>query len=467
VKTLWIDASNGAAGDMLLAALLDAGADADLVAAGLRGLDVEPITLTRRAVRRNGLRAVHVTVAAPVTGTARGLAEVLAVLGRAPLPAPAAAFAADVFRRLAAAEAAVHGVPVEAVHFHEVGALDAIADVTGCALALHSLGLLGAGVGRTVGAVAVGSGTATTAHGRLPVPVPAVLRLLTTAGAPIAAHPAPMELCTPTGAAILTAAATHWGPPPAARLTATGVGAGTADPASHPNIVRVVLGVAEEPPRWVTTPLVRLDATVDDLDPRLWPDVLERLREAGAADAWCTPALARKGRPAQVLSVLGRPDLADLLSRVVFEQTTTLGLRLSPVERRSLLRDEVLLDLDGAPVRVKRGLLGGTPVTVTPEYDDVAAAARQHGRPVRAVMDEARRRAFAEPRRACDGSRPAFAESRRASDGSRPVFEEAGSAFDESRPGFDEAGPAFDEARRPFGAARFGGEEVDEPADSR
>jgi uncharacterized protein (TIGR00299 family) protein len=390
VRTLWVDAGNGAAGDMLLAALLDAGADLSAVRSGLHGLGVGPLEVSPGQVRRHGLRALHADVRVPPDDVSRNLADVTAILSSASLPSAVRDLALAVFERLARAEARVHGVDVARIHFHEVGALDAIADVTGCALALHSLDLLGPGTRRVVSPVAAGSGVVRAAHGPLPVPVPAVLELLTEAGAPLRSHPATMELCTPTGAALLATLATGWGPMPSCVPAAVGTGAGTADPPGHPNVLRVVVGTAQEAPDWVSAELHRVDTTIDDLDPRVWPEVLEELRSAGAADAWCSPALMRKGRPGQVLSVLVDASRLDAVCRVVFEQTTTLGVRVSAVERRSLRRDRVEVTAGGVTVGVKRGLLGDRVVTVQPEYDEVRAAAEAAGRPVHALLAEVR-----------------------------------------------------------------------------
>ncbi|MEV4410621.1 nickel pincer cofactor biosynthesis protein LarC [Catellatospora sp. NPDC049609] len=390
MRTLWIDPGQGCAGDMLLAALLDAGASLDVVRAGLAGLRVEPVTVDPVQVRRHGLRATYAQVQAPETETERHLSDVLAVIGKAGLPHEAAAFATAAFQRLAEAEARVHGVGIERIHFHEVGALDAIADVVGCALALHDLDLLGDGVTRVVGPIALGSGTVRAAHGLIPVPVPAVLELVTAAGAPVAEHPGRMELCTPTGAALLAALATAWGPPPAGTPVAVGVGAGTRDPETHPNVVRVVIGTATAAAGagdgWLDAELHRVDATVDDLDPRVWPTLLDHLRGVGAADAWCTAALGHKGRPAHVLSVLTDAERLDTVCRVVFEHTTTLGVRVSRVERRSLRRDRVRVRVGAAEVGVKRGFLDGRVVTAQPEYDEVVAAAQLNGVPVTHVL---------------------------------------------------------------------------------
>jgi pyridinium-3,5-bisthiocarboxylic acid mononucleotide nickel chelatase len=391
-----VDAGQGAAGDMLLAALLDAGADLDAVRAGLARLAVESIGLSASAVRRHGQRATLVHVETAQAPAARTLPDIVRIVAGAGLPRAVADFAVATFTALARAEARVHGVAETEVHFHEVGALDAIADVVGCALALDHLGALTAPV-RAVSPVAVGSGTARTSHGPLPVPVPAVLELLVAAGAPIRPHPAEMELCTPTGAALLTTLATEWGPPPALTPLSVGVGAGRADPDGHPNVLRVVIGQAQPTADWTEAGLCQVESTIDDLDPRIWPDLLERLREAGAADAWISPALMRRGRPGQVLTLLADPDQVDLLCRLVFEHTTTLGVRVFPVQRRSLHRDQVEVPFGPAVVRVKRGYLAGTLVTVQPEYADLLAAAEQTGAPVKDIARDVGQRAAATP----------------------------------------------------------------------
>jgi pyridinium-3,5-bisthiocarboxylic acid mononucleotide nickel chelatase len=396
MKTLWVDAGNGAAGDMLLGALLDAGADLAAVQAGLGGIGTEPLDVRVIQVRRHGLRAAQAIVQAPPSQVPRSLADITALVAAAGLPEAAREFCVAVFQRLAVAESRVHGVETAAVHFHEIGALDSIADVVGCALALHSLDVLGPSA-RVVSPVAVGSGTARGEHGLLPVPAPATLEILIGAAAPVRTHPAPMELCTPTGAALLATLATGWGPVPDCVPLAAGTGAGSADPQGHPNLLRVLVGEAASPADWILTDLCRIDATIDDLDPRLWPDVLDALHGTGAADAWCTPALMRKGRPGHVLSAITDTDRVDAVCRAVFELTTTLGLRVSAVQRRSLRRDQVGVSAGGEQVGVKRGYLGDRIVTVQPEYDDVRAAAARTGRPIADLLAEAR--AAAQPSR--------------------------------------------------------------------
>lgn len=395
MNLLWIDATNGAAGDMLLAALLDAGADEAHVRTGLAGIGGIGLGLTVTSTRRYGLHALRVTIQAPGRTKPRRLDDILALVAAANLAEPVRDFTCSVFRALARAEARVHGTRPAQVHFHEVGALDAIADITGCGLALESLGLLAPDVTAVVSPIALGAGVASTAHGRLPLPAPGTVRLLADAGAPVAAHPARFELCTPTGAALLTTLATGWGPVPAGVLRATGTGAGTADPASHPNVLRVLIGETTREQAQRAEELVVLDATIDDLDPRLWPDVLDELHRAGALDAWCAPVLMRKGRPGHVLTALAAPSTADAVATAVFRHTTTLGLRAHPVSRRALDRDKVAVtwpgqSSGGGHITIKRGLLAGEVVTVQPEYEDVREAAGADGLPVRIVLEGAK-----------------------------------------------------------------------------
>jgi uncharacterized protein (TIGR00299 family) protein len=285
-----------------------------------------------------------------------------------------------VVARLADAEAHVHGVPAEDVHFHEVGALDSIADVVGVCAALEDLG-----VGTlTAGEVAVGSGRVRSAHGDLPVPVPAVAHLAR--GWRVRAG-GPGELATPTGMAAIRALASSCADLPAMAVDEVGVGAGGRDPADRANVVRVLVGAPSA--ALPAEPLVLLEANVDDLDPRLWPEVLAGLLRGGAADAWLAPIVMKKGRPAHTLSVLCHPDRAAALRERVFRDTSTLGVREGPLRRYALPRTFVDVDLDGVTVAVKVGHRDGVIVQVMPEFDDVAAAARRLDRPERVVLAQA------------------------------------------------------------------------------
>ena len=284
---LWVDASAGASGDMLLGALVGAGADLAAVQAAVDALGTEPVRLTAGQVTRAGLAATKVDVAAPASDVRRTWPDVRALIEGAGLDTAVRDRALDVFARLARAEGAAHGVDPEQVHFHEVGALDSLADVVGTCAALHDLGV--SEVRCT--AVAVGQGTVRTEHGLLPVPGPAVLAVLAEAGAPVGSGDVDGEACTPTGAALLAAVVSSWGAMPTMRVQATGTGAGGRDPEGRPNVLRIVLGEhAAVSPDPAAESEVVLEANVDDLDPRVWPSVLAaparggRVRRVADAD---------------------------------------------------------------------------------------------------------------------------------------------------------------------------------------
>jgi uncharacterized protein (TIGR00299 family) protein len=323
-------------------------------------------------VRRAGLAATRVHVDVADSHHHRTWRDVRALLGDHHLAVAA-------FERLAVAEAAVHGTTPDEVHFHEVGALDAIADVVGVTAGFAHLGATEI----VVSPVAVGSGTVETEHGTLPVPPPAVAELLR--GVPTHAGPAPMELCTPTGAALLTTLATAYGPQPAMTVERIGVGAGGRDPQGHANVVRLFHGSAGGS---AGDPVV-LECNVDDLDPRVWPAVIAALLDVGASDAWLTPILMKKGRPAHTLSVLVDAEHAARVRAEVFRQTSTIGLREQPLRKHALEREFVPVDVDGQEVSVKLARLEGAVVNAQPEYDDVARAAAALGRPVADVLAQA------------------------------------------------------------------------------
>ncbi|MEI5673290.1 MULTISPECIES: nickel pincer cofactor biosynthesis protein LarC [unclassified Nocardioides] len=373
-RTVWIDASSGASGDMLLGALVGAGVPLDVLQAAVDDVAPEPIALRVEAVTRSGLAATRVHVEGTESHHHRTWRDVRALIG-----GHERALAA--FERLAVAEAAVHGTTPDEVHFHEVGALDAIADVVGVCAGFDHLDATAV----TVSPVAVGSGTVRAAHGTLPVPPPAVVELLR--GVPSYAGPAPFESCTPTGAALLATLATAWGPQPLLTTSSVGVGAGGRDPEGHANVLRLLVGASS--PASAGTELV-LEANVDDLDPRLWPSVLDALLAAGAADAWLTPILMKKGRPAHTLSVLVTPERADVVRDVVFRETTTIGLRSYDVAKHALDRSSVDVVVGGQVVSVKVARLEGRVVNAQPEYDDVARAAAALGRSVGDVLAEVR-----------------------------------------------------------------------------
>jgi uncharacterized protein (TIGR00299 family) protein len=373
----WLDLSAGASGDMLLGALVDAGVPLEVPAAAVAALPVERIRLSTEQVTRHGLGATRVHVHAPPSDEHRTWADVRALLTAAALPTAVREGALAVFERLAVAEGRVHRVSPEDVHFHEVGALDALADVVGVVAGFEHLGLREL----TASPVALGSGSAQGAHGVVPIPGPAVLELLT--GIPVVGGAVPAEMCTPTGAALVAARVNSWTTLPPMQVGRIGVGAGGRDPAELPNVVRLVLGRPSEPQP--AGPAV-LEANVDDLDPRLWPGVLDALFAAGASDAWLTPILMKKGRPAHTLSVLCPPDALSDVRAAVFATTSTIGLRIVPVGKVALERTAASVGVLGGRVGVKVAVHDQRVVNVSVEYEDVAALARALDLPVKEVL---------------------------------------------------------------------------------
>ena len=389
MTTAWFQCESGASGDMLLGALLDAGAPLETLQAAVDAVGTEPVRLEPEPTVRGGLAATWVHVRTKASPVVRTWANLRGLLEQADLPDPVRRLALDVFARLARAEATAHRTSPEQVHFHEVGALDAVADVVGVAAALHALGVQDV----VSSPVALGQGMVRATHGLLPVPVPAVVALLSEVGAPVHSGDEPYELCTPTGAALLAATVTHWGGLPAGRIVGSGTGAGSRELDSRPNVLRVLLvdrvpALSAGGPAEDDTQLV-VETNVDDLDPRLWPAVLTRLLEAGAVDAWLTPVLMKKGRPAHTLSALVPPEAADAVRRVMFVETSAIGVREHAVRKRALRRGWASVQVDGHEIRVKTAELDGALVNAQPEYDDVAAVAAATGRPVKAVLAEA------------------------------------------------------------------------------
>jgi uncharacterized protein (TIGR00299 family) protein len=373
----WLDLSAGASGDMLLGTLVDAGVPLGVLAAAIDALAVESMRLEAEPTTRHGLGATRVHVHAPPSSEHRTWASVRSLLTSAELAPGVRDGALAVFERLAVAEGHVHRVDPDEVHFHEVGALDALADVVGVVAGFAHLGL----DRLSASPVALGSGSARGAHGVVPIPGPAVLQLLR--GVPVVAGAVPAEMCTPTGAALVAHLVDEWTTLPPMRVQRVGMGAGGRDPVELPNVVRLVLGDAESaaPPG----PVV-LEANVDDLDPRLWPGVLDTLFAAGASDAWLTPILMKKGRPAHTLSVLCGPDQLAAVQSAVFGTTSTIGLRIVPVGKLALERTTGSVAVLGGHVGVKIAVDGGRVVNVSVEYEDVAALARDRGLPVKEVL---------------------------------------------------------------------------------
>jgi hypothetical protein len=373
---LYVDCIGGVAGDMLLGALLNAGATVD----GLERLGVEGLRVETGKAEKHGIAATTVTVTGAPGQPHRDWVSIREQIDAAGFPERVTARAQAAFERLAHAEAAIHDTSPERVHFHEVGAVDAIGEVCGVALALESLG-----VERVVcSPLPAGRGFVTAAHGRLPLPAPATLKLLE--GAPLYGVDVDLELVTPTGAALVSSLAESYGPLPPLTLTGTGYGAGTREIEAFPNVVRAIVG---HEARTTGAPVSLLEANLDDLVPELAPDAARACFAAGALDVWTAPAQMKQGRPGFVLSALARPRDEGAVARAILTQTSTLGVRISRCDRIELERESRTVEVDGEPVRVKVGWLDGRVVNLAPEHADCERAARISGEPVKAVWARA------------------------------------------------------------------------------
>jgi hypothetical protein len=380
---------------MLLGALLDAGGDLAAVRTAVISLGVPGLDVEVRQTRRCGLRCAGAAIVTPAADQpTRGLAEVLAAVEAARLGTAAARMAVETFRLLADAEAAVHGIPAELVHFHEVGAADALADVVGTAVAAEHLGLLADGALVTCSALAAGSGTARSAHGPIPVPAPAVLQIVADRGLSLTGGNLAGERTTPTGAALVATLATP-GPLPPMTVGAVGSGAGQLDTPERPNITRLVIGSRTEagPASGPAEPVTVVETTVDDLDPELWPGVLLAVRAAGAWDCWTTATVGRHGRPGQVLTALCTEQIRPAVVDAVFRHSTTLGVRWALWQRTTLPRITVpvLVGPPGAEqeINVKVAAGPGGQQTAKPELADAERVALVLDWPVRRVCEAA------------------------------------------------------------------------------
>jgi len=378
-RVAYVDCVGGAAGDMLLAALIDAGAGAERMAEHVRALGVEGLDLQVGRAVRHGISARRVEVVMPhEEHVHRHLADMRELIDAAGLPARADRRAHGAFRLLAEAEARMHDSEPELVHFHEVGGLDALADVCGVALALEELG-----IDRVeCSPIPCSRGFVDASHGRLPLPAPATLELLR--GAPLVSLDFGSELVTPTAAALFAATVERYGSIPAMVLETVGYGAGTRDTPQVPNIVRVLVGELSEP-AGLGGEVIVIETNLDDTPGELVPDAAARAYAAGALDVWTTPVQMKKGRPGVVLAALARPDDARAVAEAIVRETTALGVRMSRHQRLELERRFRDVTVEGHSVRVKLGLLDGEVVNLAPEHDDCARAAAALGRPVKSV----------------------------------------------------------------------------------
>ncbi len=382
----YFDCFSGVSGDMILGALVDAGLPLADVQAALDGLRVSGIQLSAETVKRGAFRGTLVRVRTEERGHPhRHLSDILQILEAADLPAEARADAGRIFGRLAEAEASAHGVAVEKIHFHEVGALDSIADIVGAAWGIRRLGLEAI----HVSPINLGSGFITGAHGKMPVPAPGTAALLV--GLPAYGSDIPAELTTPTGAAILATLASGHGPMPAMIVERVAYGAGQREIAAQPNLLRVIIGNAAA--GLDRDQIAVLEANIDDMNPQFFEPLLDHLFEAGALDVSLTPLLMKKSRPGSLLTVLAEPSDSDRLASLILDHSTTFGVRCRTASRWKRARDFVTATTSYGPVRIKRGWEGDRLSILTPEYEDCRRLALAAGLPIQVVYDAAQQAA--------------------------------------------------------------------------
>jgi len=385
MKLCYFDCFSGIAGDMTLGALVDAGADLNEIDTELRKLGLAGWSLRAEKVRRGPIQTTKVDVV--VSGHQhhhRGLTDILKLIEKATLPPRVWARATEVFKCLGEAEARVHGIPIDKVHFHEVGAVDAIVDIVGSCVGFELLGV----ESFVCSPLNLGGGSVQTEHGPLPVPAPATADMLRQA--PTYSTGIPRELVTPTGAALVAGLVNRFGPLPPMTIAKIGYGAGSLELKEQPNVLRLFLGETAEAAASAEEPEVAiLEANLDDMSPEVGGYVLEQALAAGALDVFYTPVQMKKNRPGVVLTVICPPERADALTRLIFEQTTTIGLRQSSARRRVLERSFVSVKTPLGEVRMKLARLNGRILNAAPEYDDCQRLAREKGVPLKQVLADA------------------------------------------------------------------------------
>ena len=387
MKLVYFDCFSGISGDMTLGALVDAGCDAAQLRSELQALSVPGWELTAEKVWKNGLAATYVRVKAEDQTKHRSLSAILQILKGSHLANPVRERAAAIFTKLGEAEARVHDVPIEKIHFHEVGALDAIVDIVGACIGFHALG-----VERfACSPLNVGGGTAKMAHGVLPVPAPATANLLQ--GKPTYSNGVQRELVTPTGAAIVATLCDSFGPQPPMSVSAIGYGAGTADLEGQPNVLRLMIGeAAEKVVPGFDQEIAVIEANLDDMNPQIYGYFSEKALAAGALDVFTTPVQMKKNRPGTLVTVLCNPADMDTLMSLIFAETTTFGLRTYRAQRRVLPRESVKVTTSFGDVRIKLSRVNGRILHVAPEYDDCRKLAVEKNVPLQRVINEAMRR---------------------------------------------------------------------------
>lgn len=381
MKILYFDCFSGISGDMIIGALLDAGLDLDELRAALATLNVPGYTLSAEKTVRNSITGTKFNVNVSDEDHAhRHLKDIVELIDGSQLSDNVKELSKQTFRRLAAAEASIHGESVESVHFHEVGGVDSIIDIVGSFVGLEKLGIGAVYASR----VHLGTGFVRSAHGKIPVPAPATLALLE--GVPVYSTGITSELVTPTGAAVLVTLAREFGTMPRMTVARTGYGAGSRE-LEIPNLLRVCIGEAAGPAAR-REELVLVETNIDDMNPQIFEHVSEKLFEKGCLDVYLTPVQMKKNRPATVLSVLARPDALDEVLSVIFTETTTLGVRINRIERAYLERELVPVETKYGRVTVKVARTAAGVATISPEYEECRAIAAGQNLPLKDVCDE-------------------------------------------------------------------------------
>ncbi|MGB5014051.1 MAG: nickel pincer cofactor biosynthesis protein LarC [Pyrinomonadaceae bacterium] len=385
MRTLYFDCFAGASGNMILGALAALGIDRDRLVSDLKKLDIVEFELVFTDVDRSGILATHLDVKVPHEHVHRHLHHIEAIIGNSTLAESVRSRAIAIFTRLAEAEAKIHGIDLNKVHFHEVGAMDAIVDVVGACIAFDMLG-----IERFVcSKIHVGSGFAEMTHGKFPVPPPAVAELLT--GIPIYSTEIEGELITPTGAAIISTLCDSYGTIPEMMVEQSAYGAGTRQYEKFPNVLRLILGRSEgsEKPLTNLEQLTLIETNIDDVSPQILGFVMERSFELGALDCWFTPIQMKKNRPATMISMLCQADKKDVLTQLLYTETTTIGVRFKIVERECLDREIVTVSTEFGEIDVKIAKLDGKIVNSMPEYEHVRLSAIKNSVPFKMVREAA------------------------------------------------------------------------------
>jgi pyridinium-3,5-bisthiocarboxylic acid mononucleotide nickel chelatase len=386
MKLAYFDCFSGISGDMTLGALVDAGCDIGHLRSELGVLQVPGWEISAEKVWKNGMAATYVKVKTEDQTKHRSLSTILEILRNSQLAPQVREPASAIFTKLGEAEARVHDVPLEKIHFHEVGAVDAIVDIVGACIGFQALGI----EKFSCSALNVGGGTAKMAHGVLPVPAPATADLLQ--GKPTYSNGVQKELVTPTGAAIIATLCDSFGPQPAMSVSAIGYGAGTADLEGQPNVVRIMIGeAAEKTVAGFDEEIAVIEANLDDMNPQIYGYFLEKALAAGALDVYTTPVQMKKNRPGTLLTVLCKPQDTNTLLSLVFAETTTFGARTYRAQRRALPREFVNVGTAYGDVRIKISRLNGRVLHVAPEYDDCHKIAVEKNVPLQRVISEALR----------------------------------------------------------------------------